>query len=162
MKIFLTLSLLLLVVTGCVSPAEPAGPHVTLYALQPAVYDYNIGEGEPLADPGHDPARGYFHSYKILGQVDLTRTDQGTALAGYLLEHTEYPQGLIAGCFEPRHGLRVVEDGNPTDYVICFSCSQFDWYAGENLEWVGKQAMPSDWYDRFTDPLTDAGIEPAE
>ncbi len=155
--------ILLLGTVGCSTAPPTDAPHVTLYAIQPALHGYNPGDGiETPTDPGHDLANGYFHSYKVLGEVDLTGTDAGTELAGYLEEETDMPQGLIAGCFEPRHGLRVVRDGVTTDYVLCFACKQFDWHAGGDLAWAGKQTLDHAWYDRFTRPLNDAGIELAD
>lgn len=141
--------LLLLLITatfGCAT--DPAGPEptaatVTLYAI----------------DPVSDTPDG-FRGYRVIGSVDLTGTAEGAALAAYLEEEADLPQGLITGCFEPRHGLRVVRDGQASDYVICFSCRQFDWYLGTGSD--GKQEMDPAWYDRFTRPLTDAGIELAD
>lgn len=168
MRSLLGVMLVLVFGAGCSSTPDPDTPRITLFAIDPgevSLSGFDLGEGlgrvpEP---PGHDLAKGYFHSYKILGRVDLTGTDRGAQLARFLQEEAELPQGLISGCFEPRHGLRVEQGGTATDYVICFTCQQFDWYAGPKLEWAGKQALfDRSWYDRFTDPLTQAGIELAD
>jgi hypothetical protein len=159
----LTVSLL-----ACAGTPRPQGPRITLYAVHPAGgFGDDLGsvDGEDLgrvADPGHDLEKGYFHSYKILGQVDLTGDDAGAELVGYLEEEASLPQGLIAGCFEPRHALRVVRDGRVSDYLLCFACRQFDWYEGTDLRWAGKQTLDPAWRERFTAPLTEAGIELAE
>ena len=39
-------------------------------------------------------------------------------------------KGIAAKCFNPRHGIRVTQDGKTADFVICFECSQFDVYSG--------------------------------
>ena len=31
---------------------------------------------------------------------------------------------MVAGCFNPRHGIRLIGGGETTDLVICFECLQ--------------------------------------
>lgn len=145
MRMMTILMVMVSVLVACAGTPDHQGPSVTLYAVQPALFGYNAGEDIGLIpDPGHDLSKGYFHSYKIIGQVDLTGTDRGEELTAYLEEEASLPQGLIAGCFEPRHALRVVRDGQASDYLICFACKQFDWYEGNDLHWAGKQALFGD------------------
>jgi hypothetical protein len=33
-------------------------------------------------------------------------------------------KGIVANCFNPRHGIRVTHDGKTVDFVICFECFQ--------------------------------------
>ena len=42
----------------------------------------------------------------------------------------EQDQNVKAGCFRPRHGIRVTLDGKTSDFVICFECWQVKVYEG--------------------------------
>lgn len=138
------------------------GIGITLYAIDgPAM----SGAGYSVGEFGvHDPAKDYeseqlFRGYPILGQVDLSGADTAEQFLVMLEDRIGSEQGLIAGCFIPRHGLRVVRDGRVTDYVICFQCTNFEWYVGGAEDRVGQQSISAKYGPVFSQPLIDAGIE---
>ncbi|XAM01067.1 hypothetical protein OT109_06695 [Phycisphaeraceae bacterium D3-23] len=147
------------------APTVPNAPDsVTLYAIDGPVMEgagFDLGNGpyDPLADYTPDEL---FHDYPILGHVDLTGTPEGAHLARLIEQARDRPQGLIAGCFTPRHALRVVRGGVTVDYVVCFECDQFQWFVGQPAQWAGTQYFHPTYRDAFTAPLTAAGIQLAE
>lgn len=38
---------------------------------------------------------------------------------------------MVAGCFEPRHGIKIVNKTKVTDLVICFQCYSVLIYSGK-------------------------------
>ena len=46
----------------------------------------------------------------------------------------EDSDGAVAGCFNPRHGIRVTHGGRTFDFVICFECLSVSLYAGDAKE----------------------------
>jgi len=81
-----------------------------VYALHP--YPHAVE-----ADPGPR-----FHDYLVLGEAELADVADGDYLLALLELGIEGSDGRVAGCFNPRHGLRVEKDGRTTDFVICFEC----------------------------------------
>lgn len=75
-----------------------------------------------------------FHGYPILGKMEIAEAEQRLEI------HVAVTNAIggdeFAACFWPRHGLRVVQDGRITDYVICFHCSQVEIYraSGKKVE----------------------------
>lgn len=143
---------------------EPSPPDaVFLYALDgPAMAGAGYDLGGDLGI--YNPVEKYtvdqlFHDYPILGQVDLTDTPEGKHLAMLVEVQRRRPQGPIAGCFIPRHGLRVIRGNAVIDYVICFECTQFRWYVNGSKRSSGTQFFHEAFFDVFTAPLTMNGIE---
>ena len=93
-----------------------------LFALHPYPFQREIaGEGEL-------PEDRLFHSYEILGSAPsqgVDATDHLLALVEYGIEDSD---GMVAACFNPRHGIRVVKDGVAHDFVICFECLSMQTY----------------------------------
>src|SRR5690606_26013570 len=87
----------------------PVPEQLTLYSL--------LGFGE---------ARGEmesFHRYPVLGKIEVTDPEQRREI--YMALHKGIdPSVDITLCFQPRHGIRAVVDGQTTDYVICYECYQ--------------------------------------
>jgi len=66
-----------------------------------------------------------FYAWRILGQTSVTDADTRNAILVALAKGIEEgeAEGVVAACFQPRHGLVVVlEDDSTHDYVICFQC----------------------------------------
>ena len=73
----------------------------------------------------------------------LTQDDRKTILAAL---QAGMGKGQMAKCFWPRHGIRVVKDGQATDYVICFECGQV-WIRDVGADETNRQtrARPQSW-----------------
>lgn len=82
---------------------------VTMYSLDPRRSD-NVGQDD-------------FHGYKILGRKEVTDPNDRSELLSKLADSIRQNPGVVAGCFNPRHGLRFKADNTQIDFVICFECS---------------------------------------
>jgi len=69
-------------------------------------------------------AEGDFHGHRVLGTAaindDETRKKLVSTFKGAVAEN----QGIVAACFNPRHGIRVTRNEKHEDFVICFECNQ--------------------------------------
>ena len=64
-----------------------------------------------------------FHGYKIIGQKGVTEPNDRSKLLSKLADSIRQNTGVVAACFNPRHGLRFKADNAQMDFVICFECS---------------------------------------
>ncbi|TDU67221.1 hypothetical protein EI77_03423 [Prosthecobacter fusiformis] len=79
----------------------------------------------PPAEPQRKvPPSQEFHEYPILGQLDMKETDKLRYVIKALDVAGQNWAGGVAGCFSPRHGIRVMKDGKTHDLVICYECSR--------------------------------------
>lgn len=107
----------LLVACGSVherlSPLDGAAS-VELYALDPRDVDLErVEPGAPM-----------FHNYVVLGAATLKDPEATKNLARLISRGIAEHSDKVAGCFNPRHGLRVVRAGRTLDLVICYECLQ--------------------------------------
>lgn len=109
----------------------------TIFSLDPVL----PGTGhdpfaEPAPPPGEEPKpkpepqpvpkpapEQLFHDYRILGQTTTTVTPNLKTVITTLDEAGRQWSGAVAGCFSPRHGIRVVaKDGTVHDIILCYEC----------------------------------------
>jgi hypothetical protein len=69
-----------------------------------------------------DKPEGNFHGWKVLGTAEVSDAEARKTLVAALKKGVDESDGSAAGCFNPRHGIRVMQDGKETDFVICFQC----------------------------------------
>ncbi len=104
-----------------VPPAVPGPAHEILAAatsmeiisLYP--YDHDL-EAQGLAD-----APKFFY-YAELGRATLTDPAKIRAVVEAVYGGINDSDGMVAACFNPRHGIHAEGDGKPVDFVICFEC----------------------------------------
>jgi hypothetical protein len=65
-----------------------------------------------------------FHGWQVLGKTEVKKEAERKRLADALRLGAEDNFGIAAGCFNPRHGLRLKGGGKSVDLVICFECLQ--------------------------------------
>ncbi len=86
-------------------------------------------------DPDIQPARLFakkFHGYRVLGQTDVTDHISRERVAATITNAIRDFNGLVAACFNPRHGVRIITpQGTTYDFVICFECNSVAIYEGE-------------------------------
>src|SRR5262245_57933232 len=106
---------LVLLLAGCGQKIpEPAlsalekGDKFELYSLDP-----RPTEGEPP---------NAFYEWENLGSTKVTKADVRKKLVAALKKAAADNDGIAAGCFNPRHAIRVVHEGKTIDLVICFEC----------------------------------------
>ena len=71
-----------------------------------------------------------FYRWRVLGRTMIKGEDKVAALKA-LRSGIAANEGMVAGCFNPRHGIRVTHDGKTTDLVICFECMSIQVFQGE-------------------------------
>jgi hypothetical protein len=120
--------------------ALKAAEKFELYSLHPEV---------PKEKPKDE-----FHGYKVLGKVALKDNKQKQQVLRALKKGVEDSSG-VAGCFRPRHGLRVTYKGGTVDFVICFECMNIRIFAGKEAAVVWTTAEPT---DLFNGILKKAGV----
>lgn len=108
-----------------------------------------------------DPARGgpkpkvAFHGWKVLGKTAVkdkkTREKLIVALGKGMAEN----DGVVAGCFNPRHGIRAVKNGKTVDLVICFECYSFQIFEGKKASNALTTRSPAPTFNKV---LTDAKV----
>jgi hypothetical protein len=82
---------------------------IDLYSLDPS--------------PLKGKAEGDFHGWKVLGKTEVKKETLAKLVAAFEKGAAEQNQNVAAGCFNPRHGIRVTLDGKTYDFVICFECA---------------------------------------
>ncbi len=104
-------------------------PQLTLFSINPGAEDYDTIENVkdvPL-----------FHGHWILGQTIISDPAAKAALLASFYDGfvaPPDPRGLKQiglGCFNPRHGLRIVKNGKTVDLLICFGCMQVETYIND-------------------------------
>jgi hypothetical protein len=75
-----------------------------------------------------------FHGWKVLGKTTVKDTEARKKLVAAFKKGVEENKGIVAACFNPRHGIRVTQDGKTTDFVVCFECAQVQVFAGDKQE----------------------------
>jgi hypothetical protein len=78
-----------------------------------------------------DPPKDAFHGWKVLGKTTVKDADMRKQLLAALAKGAADNKGVVAGCFNPRHGIRVKAGDKTTDLVICFECFSASVYVGD-------------------------------
>lgn len=84
-----------------------------------------------------DPTRGdkkptvAFHGYKVLGKTLIKDKKTQQRLLKALQKGIDANDGTVAGCFNPRHGIRAVSKKKKVELVICFQCYSMSVYVGK-------------------------------
>lgn len=73
----------------------------------------------------------HFHGWEVLGRTWVKDPALRKKLVAAFRTGVEENPGIGAACFRPRHGIRVVERGKTTDFIICFECYQVQVYADD-------------------------------
>jgi hypothetical protein len=101
-------------------------------------------------------SKEHLRGYPVLGTVVITDANKKRELMKALSEAIARRPEHPAKCFWPRHVLRAVSAGKTVDYVICFECSNFEQFEGDQKVHYGpinKDAEPL-----FDKVLQDAGV----
>ena len=101
-----------------------------------------------------------FHGWQVLGKVELTGI-QAVKAAHEFREAVERVNDLSMGlCFEPRHGLQVVNSGHVFDYVICYECQgMFIYEDNKEIAELGAKGPSENIFDKI---LVAAHLAPPE
>jgi len=98
----------------------------------------------------HD-APSVFYGYPILGRVEIKPIEEKRTLFQAFIQGVKESDGMEADCFEPRHGLRVIQEGRKTDFVICYSCLSVSAIGfGSNYEFL-TSGTPMTLFNQYLD-----------
>jgi hypothetical protein len=127
-SIILSISLLL---AGCTFAAEPQIPADALKALKESkTFELvSLSPQEPAPKEGEK-----FHDWLILGSTKVKAEKAKELVAALQAGVAENTDGIVAACFNPRHGIRVELDGKKYDFVICFECYSIAWFIGDERQ----------------------------
>jgi hypothetical protein len=116
----------------------------TFYSLDPMPWamasqldPFAVPAGEPVPPklpekPKPAPDK-LFHDYPILGKVELRDAERLRYVVQSLDNAGQHSTDVRAGCFDPRHGIRVNRDGVVHDLLICYECFAVSIYEGHRL-----------------------------
>jgi hypothetical protein len=96
------------------------GDSFELYSLDPRRSEEKVKDG--------------FHDWKVLGKTTIKDADTRKKLITAFQKGVAENKGEVAGCFNPRHGIRVTHDGKTIDFVICFECYSVAVHTGDKRE----------------------------
>jgi hypothetical protein len=71
-----------------------------------------------------------FHGWNVLGST-LLKAEDAVKARNAVEKGRKDSNGDVAGCFSPRHGIRIVQEKVVYDLVICFACLSGMVYEGE-------------------------------
>ncbi len=75
------------------------------------------------------------HGYPVLGTVTLSSADDLEEIRAAIRDLDRAGQawnGLIAGCFTPRHGIRLTTSSGVSDLLICYECHSVTIFEGSS------------------------------
>ncbi|HEX3358749.1 MAG TPA: hypothetical protein VHS31_17365 [Tepidisphaeraceae bacterium] len=99
----------------------PSVPLSARRALQNAD-QYELLSLDPSYAEKTDP--NTFHRHQILGRILITDPTVRDKLNNALRHGALWPGAGENLCFNPRHGIHIVQGGHTIDFVICFECRQ--------------------------------------
>jgi hypothetical protein len=77
----------------------------------------------PVFDPKHpETPAPKFHGWDVIGKTTITNSEVRTKLIAALRNAVADPPPGKVGCFNPRHGIHAIHQGDAIDLVICFEC----------------------------------------
>jgi GH18 family chitinase len=114
---------------------------ITLYSLNP-------DKKEKKPDTG-------LQGWQVLGQTTLSGEDK-KAIVKALNKAIAASDGSVAGCFNPRHGIKATHGGKTVELVICFECLSISgWTDGERFSTLTSRQAE----EAFNKVLKDKGVK---
>jgi len=108
-------------------------PKLNLY-LEEVKYRKNLMEIVKVADSAIlfsiDPVKqpradeNTFNQYKVINKKDLSHEDLGQVGKSFLEYMANESQKIEMACFNPHHGLRLIEGNHQYDFIVCFECKK--------------------------------------
>jgi hypothetical protein len=118
-------------------PDFPKNPTaLTLYAV-----DFR-DEAKP--DEPKNDGKERFANYLVIGKVEVRDAAKRESIMVAIKKALHEP-AEPAKCFDPRHGLKIVDEKGVTEMIICFECRQFTSTGAHRSEpWETISATPQD------------------
>jgi hypothetical protein len=70
----------------------------------------------------------------VLGKKEIKDDKERKKLLEALRLGVEDNFGMVAGCFIPRHGIRLKKEAETIDLVICFQCMSVEVFKGDKKQ----------------------------
>ena len=99
-----------------------------------------------------------FHGFSILGSAEIKDPVERAKLLKELYKGIANSDGMVAMCFNPRHGISASLGTNTVDLVICFECLQIAIYSGHTNGLLTSRSPQK----TFNQALVKAGIPVAK
>ncbi len=64
----------------------------------------------------------YFHKFPILSKIEIIYNNDKIDFINQLYDNISNADYSVARCFYPRHGIRIINENDTWDWVICFQC----------------------------------------
>ena len=125
-------------ITGCAPGTQDRGQPDTYYSPRsstnviPANAAIILEQGDHFELLSLDPRRqehaaeGDFHGYRVLGAAFISDVETRKKLVSAFEKAVAENEGIMAACFNPRHGMRVTRNKKQVDFVICFEKIKLD------------------------------------
>lgn len=105
-------------------------------------------------DPSKESKEG-FHGWTILGKTSI-KGELAQKVRAAIEKGVSENTGTKGGCFNPRHGIRIVREKKVYDMVICFQCQQIYVYEGDkDIDFALTSDSPAELLNKV---LTDAKV----
>jgi hypothetical protein len=114
-------------------------PRVAARALSTADRFELLSIEPERSDP---PSPADFHRHKILGSTFVSDPAERQRLIAALRSGVQPMYADVPKCFSPRLGIRVVTNGQTTEFIICFGCRQAQVFQQGQVvaEWITNRA----------------------
>jgi hypothetical protein len=96
-----------------------------------------------------------FHGWRVLGKTAVADNTTRAGVLAALKKGIADSDGSVAGCFNPRHGIRASHNGTTVDLVICFQCLSLEVYVDGKRSSVLTTGSPQPELDKV---LKAAGV----
>ena len=113
-----------------------------LYSLDPTECDKKPKDG--------------FHGWKVLGKTTLKKKEDRQKVLKAIRKGIADSDGSVAGCFNPRHGLKGKAGGKTVELVICYECLSLEVYVDGKRSSVLTARSPQPELDKV---LRGAGVK---
>jgi hypothetical protein len=155
--------LLLMPVPGAATALRNALPADAAEALRSAseAEIYSLEPYDSAVDEEADSSR--LHGYLVLGKAALDPVSSRAAVAEFETAVANW-NGLVAACFDPRHGLRTKSNGHTFDFLLCYDCNGLAVYRdGTHVTSIGVTGSPrvlDEMMEALGLVLSETGYEP--
>jgi len=106
-----------------------------------------------------DPKKEAFHKYEVLGKIEVKSAENRKWLVDELRQGVDDNRGTAAGCFDPRHGIRMKAGADTVDLVICFECKSVSVYVNGKEEKEAGFLISGEPQDAFDTVLKAANVK---
>ncbi len=111
-------------------------------------------DSEFRLNPSLPRPKEIFHDFGVLGKAEIKDMTQREALLKALYQGIAESDGMVAACFNPRHGISASLGDETVDLLICYECQSIRVYA-KNGKGVCTSSSP---VGVFNQALVKAGL----